>query len=105
MYRKGIQLKLCNLPRVHYYWHIAILFILNLFAMLFGMPMQALYFIDAERAKRDPIVIQDIPYYKSFQAVEAEVESLEVPPRPVEWTVSFCICSILINFDPFKACI
>lgn len=47
---------------------------------------EALYHIDSERAKKDPVVIQDVPHYKALKQVEAEVASLKVPPRPAEFT-------------------
>eukprot|EP00250_Pteridium_aquilinum_P003673 c13983_g1_i1 orf=862-2196(-) len=47
---------------------------------------EALHSIDPERAKRDPVIIQDVPHYKALKQVEAEVASLEVPSRPAEWT-------------------
>lgn len=50
---------------------------------------EALYSIDPERAKRDPVIIQDVSYYKALKQVEAEVALLKVPPRPAEWTEKY----------------
>ncbi|MCO5580747.1 hypothetical protein L7F22_034617 [Adiantum nelumboides] len=47
---------------------------------------EALHILDPDRAKRDPVIIQDIPHYKALKKVEAEVTTLEVPPRPAEFT-------------------
>lgn len=50
---------------------------------------EALYTLDPERAKKDPVIIQDVPHYKALKQVEADVASLEVPPRPAEWTEKY----------------
>ncbi|XXG90358.1 hypothetical protein AAC387_Pa12g2141 [Persea americana] len=46
---------------------------------------EALISIDPVRAKDDPIIVKNIPYYKAKKALEAEVTKLDVPPRPKNW--------------------
>ncbi|ERN20478.1 uncharacterized protein LOC18448894 [Amborella trichopoda] len=46
---------------------------------------QALVSIDPERARDDPVIVKNIPYYKAKKALEAEVTKLDVPPRPDNW--------------------
>lgn len=50
--------------------------------------MQALISIDPVRAREDPVVVKNIPYYKAKKALEAEVMKLDPPPRPENWGVS-----------------
>ncbi|KAI5058247.1 hypothetical protein GOP47_0026417 [Adiantum capillus-veneris] len=50
---------------------------------------EALHILDPVRAKSDPVVIQDVAHYKARKRVEAEVASMEVPPRPAEFTEKF----------------
>ncbi|KAH7314761.1 hypothetical protein KP509_21G019200 [Ceratopteris richardii] len=47
---------------------------------------EALQILDPERAKTDPVIVQDVPHYKARMLLEADVASMEVPPRPTEWT-------------------
>ncbi|KAI3466102.1 hypothetical protein Pfo_022765 [Paulownia fortunei] len=46
---------------------------------------EALISIDPIRAKDDPVVVKNIPYYKAKKALEAEVMKLNPPPRPHNW--------------------
>ncbi|CAI9088679.1 OLC1v1023085C4 [Oldenlandia corymbosa var. corymbosa] len=46
---------------------------------------EALISIDPARAREDPVVIKNIPYYKAKQALETEVMRLDPPPRPENW--------------------
>lgn len=46
---------------------------------------QALQSIDPARAKDDPIIVRNIPYYRAKKALEAEVMKLDAPPRPRNW--------------------
>lgn len=59
--------------------------------------IQALQSIDPARAKDDPIIVRNIPYYRAKKALEAEVMKLDAPPRPQNWGVCsyFFICSWL----------
>ncbi|KMZ66268.1 hypothetical protein ZOSMA_2G02790 [Zostera marina] len=41
--------------------------------------------IDPKRAKEDPIIVKNVPYYKAKQALQAEIMNLAVPPRPNDW--------------------
>lgn len=41
--------------------------------------------LDPIRARDDPVIIKNIPYYKAKKALEAEVMKLDVPPRPQDW--------------------
>ncbi|CAN6443606.1 unnamed protein product [Victoria cruziana] len=45
----------------------------------------ALISIDPARARDDPVIVKNIPYYKAKKALEAEVTKLQVPPRPRNW--------------------
>ncbi|KAJ4782095.1 Embryo defective 2737 [Rhynchospora pubera] len=45
----------------------------------------ALVSLDPVRARNDPAVIKNVPYYKAKKALESEVMMLEVPPRPHNW--------------------
>lgn len=48
--------------------------------------MQELLFaIDPIRAREDPVVVRNVPYYKARKKIEAEVMKLDVPPRPPNW--------------------
>lgn len=49
---------------------------------------QALISIDPVRAREDPVVVKNVPYYKARKALEAEVMKLDPPPRPQNWGVS-----------------
>ncbi|XP_058095428.1 uncharacterized protein LOC131240914 [Magnolia sinica] len=46
---------------------------------------EALISIDPVRAREDPVIVKNIPYYKAKKALEAEVLKLDVPPRPQNW--------------------
>lgn len=46
---------------------------------------KALISIDPVRARDDPVVVKNIPYYKAKYALETEVMKLEPPPRPQNW--------------------
>ncbi|KAJ1403446.1 hypothetical protein SESBI_27287 [Sesbania bispinosa] len=45
----------------------------------------ALISIDPVRARDDPVVVKNIPYYKAKKALETEVMKLDPPPRPSNW--------------------
>lgn len=45
----------------------------------------ALISVDPVRARDDPVIVKNIPYYKAKKALEAEVLNLDVPPRPQNW--------------------
>ncbi|KAL6561809.1 hypothetical protein OROMI_017410 [Orobanche minor] len=46
---------------------------------------EALISIDPVRAKNDPAVVKNVPFYKAKKALEAEVMKLDPPPRPQNW--------------------
>ncbi|KAM1873996.1 hypothetical protein ACFX13_007772 [Malus domestica] len=46
---------------------------------------EALISIDPARAKEDPVIVKNIPYYKAKKALETEVMKLDPPPRPQNW--------------------
>ncbi|BBH01778.1 embryo defective 2737 [Prunus dulcis] len=48
---------------------------------------EALISIDPARAREDPVIVKNIPYYKAKKALEAEVMKLDPPPRPQNWGV------------------
>lgn len=50
--------------------------------------LQALISIDPARARDDPVIVKNIPYYRAKKALEAEVMKLHPPPRPQNWGVS-----------------
>lgn len=41
--------------------------------------------IDPDRARDDPVIVKNIPYYKAKKALEEEVMKLDPPPRPSNW--------------------
>lgn len=45
----------------------------------------ALISIDPDRARDDPVIGKNIPYYKAKKALEKEVMKLDPPPRPSNW--------------------
>ncbi|RXI03050.1 hypothetical protein DVH24_003128 [Malus domestica] len=49
---------------------------------------EALISIDPARAKEDPVIVKNIPYYKAKKALETDVMKLDPPPRPQNWGVS-----------------
>ncbi|XP_060209330.1 uncharacterized protein LOC132636467 isoform X2 [Lycium barbarum] len=46
---------------------------------------EALVSIDPARAREDPVVVKNVPYFKAKKALEAEVMKLDPPPRPQNW--------------------
>ncbi|KAL8505820.1 hypothetical protein ACS0TY_016880 [Phlomoides rotata] len=46
---------------------------------------EALISMDPNRAKDDPVVVKNIPFYKAKKALESEVMMLNPPPRPHNW--------------------
>ncbi|XP_023535106.1 uncharacterized protein LOC111796624 [Cucurbita pepo subsp. pepo] len=46
---------------------------------------EALISIDPVRARDDPVVVKNIPYFKAKKALETEVMKLDPPPRPQNW--------------------
>ncbi|KAJ8527733.1 hypothetical protein K7X08_015184 [Anisodus acutangulus] len=46
---------------------------------------EALVSIDPTRAREDPVVVKNIPYFKAKKALEAEVMKLDPPSRPRNW--------------------
>ncbi|KAJ7981755.1 Embryo defective protein [Quillaja saponaria] len=46
---------------------------------------EALISIDPARARDDPVIVKNVPYYKAKKALEAEVMKLNPPPRPPNW--------------------
>ncbi|CDP05932.1 unnamed protein product [Coffea canephora] len=46
---------------------------------------EALFSIDPERARDDPIIVKNVPYHKAKKALEAEVMKLDPPRRPQNW--------------------
>ncbi|KAH9621406.1 hypothetical protein KSS87_012540 [Heliosperma pusillum] len=46
---------------------------------------QGLVELDPERARDDPVIIKNVPYYKAKKALEMEVMKLDAPPRPQKW--------------------
>lgn len=55
------------------------------------MVLQALVSIDPVRAREDPVIVKNVPYYKAKKSLEAEVTKLSPPPRPQNWGVSFLL--------------
>ncbi|KAH0775395.1 hypothetical protein KY290_012532 [Solanum tuberosum] len=46
---------------------------------------EALVSIDPARAREDPVIVKNIPYFKAKKALEAEVMKFDPPPRPQNW--------------------
>nr|GMC92368.1 uncharacterized protein LOC109150342 [Ipomoea batatas] len=46
---------------------------------------EALISIDPARARDDPVIVKNIPYYRAKKALETEVMKLHPPPRPQNW--------------------
>ncbi|KAL5730409.1 hypothetical protein ACHQM5_003232 [Ranunculus cassubicifolius] len=46
---------------------------------------EALISIDPVRARDDPVIVRNVPFYKAKKALESEVLKLDVPPRPRNW--------------------
>lgn len=51
--------------------------------------------MDPIRAKDDPVVVKNIPFYKAKKALEAEVMMLNPPQRPHNWGV----CLFFLEFS------
>ncbi|KAL5134575.1 hypothetical protein HKD37_03G007701 [Glycine soja] len=49
--------------------------------------MIALISIDPARARDDPVIVKNVPYYKAKKALEIEVMKIDPPPRPPNWGV------------------
>ncbi|KAG4987082.1 hypothetical protein JHK82_034702 [Glycine max] len=47
----------------------------------------ALISIDPARARDDPVIVKNVPYYKAKKALETEVMKIDPPPRPPNWGV------------------
>ncbi|KAK7324566.1 hypothetical protein VNO77_28234 [Canavalia gladiata] len=45
----------------------------------------ALITIDPVRARDDPVIVKNVPYFKAKKALETEVMKLDPPPRPPNW--------------------
>lgn len=56
----------------------------------FSYHPQALISIDPVRAREDPVIVKNIPYYNAKKALEVEVMKFDPPPRPQNWGVSIC---------------
>nr|XP_007149473.1 hypothetical protein PHAVU_005G073100g [Phaseolus vulgaris]ESW21467.1 hypothetical protein PHAVU_005G073100g [Phaseolus vulgaris] len=46
---------------------------------------EALISIDPDRARDDPVIVKNVPYYKAQKALETEVMKLDPPARPSNW--------------------
>ncbi|XP_062090449.1 uncharacterized protein LOC133796801 [Humulus lupulus] len=46
---------------------------------------EALISIDPARAREDPVIVKNVPYYKAKKALEAEVMNFMPPQRPKNW--------------------
>lgn len=66
-----------------------------------GIPnfWQALISVDPARARDDPVIVKNIPYYKAKKALEVEVMKLDPPPRPENWGVRILCAHILLLFN------
>lgn len=60
---------------------------------------QALISVDPNRAREDPVIVKNIPFYKAKKALAAEVMKLNPPPRPDNWGV--CILLKLLAASSF----
>ena len=58
----------------------------NIFFNIF-YDLQALISVDPVRARDDPVIVKNVPYYKATKALESEVMKLDPPPRPPNWGV------------------
>lgn len=52
--------------------------------------------INAERASRDPVIVQNVPFYKAQLQVQADVDQLQPPPRPANWGVSLRVPVVFV---------
>ncbi|KAH8966952.1 hypothetical protein BDL97_03G053500 [Sphagnum fallax] len=41
--------------------------------------------VNPDQAMQDPVIVRNVPYFKAQQRIQAEVNQLEVPPRPADW--------------------
>lgn len=46
---------------------------------------QGLVNINPDRARHDPVIVQNVPLYKAQIQIRDEVDQLEPPPRPANW--------------------
>ncbi|KAM7251673.1 hypothetical protein ACFE04_023556 [Oxalis oulophora] len=46
---------------------------------------EALISIDPVRARDDPVIVKNVPYFRAKKALESEVMKLHPPPRPQNW--------------------
>ncbi|GAB2215630.1 hypothetical protein Droror1_Dr00020020 [Drosera rotundifolia] len=46
---------------------------------------EGLVTLDPSRARDDPVVVKNVPYFKLKKALEVEVMKLDPPPRPKNW--------------------
>uniref|UniRef100_A0A2N9EUI4 AtTam37 zinc finger domain-containing protein n=1 Tax=Fagus sylvatica TaxID=28930 RepID=A0A2N9EUI4_FAGSY len=46
---------------------------------------EALISVDPVRARDDPVIVKNVPYFKATKALESEVMKLDPPPRPPNW--------------------
>ena len=60
---------------------------------------QLLFAIDPIRAREDPAIVRNVPYYKARKKIETEVMKLEVPPRPPNWGVCFLAILSSLNMN------
>lgn len=58
---------------------------------------QGLINIDPERARLDPVIVPNVPYYKAQLQVQAEVDQLQPPPRPANWVVSLPVSFVFVS--------
>jgi len=58
---------------------------------------QGLMNINPDRARLDPVIVPNVPYYKAQQQVQAEVDQLQIPPRPANWVVSLPVPTVFIS--------
>lgn len=56
--------------------------------------------IDPDRARDDPVIVKNVPYYKAQKALETEVMKLDPPPRPSNWGV--CIYDLHLIFSSYS---
>jgi hypothetical protein len=47
--------------------------------------------INPDRARHDPVIVQNVPLYKAQLQIRDEVDQLEPPPRPANWAVSLLV--------------
>lgn len=54
--------------------------------------------IDPARARDDPVIVKNIPFYKAKKALEAEVMKLNPPARPQNWGVRNLSYDYILDF-------